>query len=148
MSARLTFKTQAETSTTTAAKAYASHKEADYKKARAQAKITGLEAHAAKASIASAIGDGKAKLTAGNAAAASGKFPDASMRAAEAQTICVLAKKLADELAEFTKVRNSAVAQIFSMDTWRQVTRSRSSSPTWASPTSRRPAHRPTSLRR
>jgi hypothetical protein len=83
-----------------------------YISARAAVKslINGLNAHAQKSHIAGPIGQANDKLKAANAHAAKKEWSEAAKRLAEAKTICVAAKKLADEWTFYAAKRGVAKA--------------------------------------
>lgn len=118
VSAQLGHKAAAEASIAGRANAYASLDAANYQRLRAaaQALVDALDAHAAKASVATSIRDAKAKLTASDTASAAGKRGDASVRAAEAQAIGGNAKRLADQVVAFGQARDAALAELFALD--------------------------------
>ena len=118
VSARLGHKAAAEANIAGRAPALAGLDAANYKRLRdaAQALVNALDAHAAKASVATSIREAKAKLTASDTAHAAGKRGDASVRAAEAQAICGLAKTLADQVVAFGQARDAVLAELFALD--------------------------------
>jgi hypothetical protein len=89
-----------------------------YISARAAVKklAEGLNAHAQKQHIAGPIGEVNAKLTAADGHAAKKQWPEAAKRLGEAKTICVAAKKLADDWAIYAAKRGAAVAMGMSFD--------------------------------
>jgi hypothetical protein len=83
-----------------------------YISARAGVKslINGLNAHPQKSHIAGPIGEAGDKLTAADAHAAKKEWSEAAKRLGEAKTICVAAKKLADEWTLYAAKRGVAKA--------------------------------------
>ncbi len=89
-----------------------------YISARAAVKklVDGLNAHAQKQHIAGPIGEVNAKLTAADGHAAKKQWSEAAKRLGEAKTICVAAKKLADDWAIYAAKRGAVVAMGMSFD--------------------------------
>ncbi len=84
----------------------------DTARAGVEALVTVLEAHPQKASIATQIGQAKARLAQADVHAGKAEWPQATQQLVQARDICVAAKKLADDRAAYLKKRAESVNQI------------------------------------
>jgi len=90
----------------------------DFTVARAavQLLVVGLSVHAQTSKITKKIDDAKLKLGQADTEASKGNFVDAKKRVEEARVICVSAKQLADDWADYTKKLASAQALMKSFE--------------------------------
>ena len=85
-------------------------------RALAQGLVDALKAHSEKALIQPHIAQAELKLASADVHAGKSEWPQAMKDVADAKTICVAAKKLADDRALYMAKRNIARAQIMSME--------------------------------
>ena len=146
VSARLGHKAAGEATIAGRAKALAGLDAANYKRLRdaAQSAVDALDAHAAKASVATSIRDAKAKLTASDAANAAGKRGDASGVRPRRRRSAAVPRRWRIRSWRSARPAMRCWPSCSRSTAWMNPTRSRSSSGSSTMPTPRPRVHPPT----